>query len=182
LATKIIQAKRYARAIFEIAQEHRELDKWQSDLKKFSALTSIPEFVVVMDNPNFVFEDKRRLLVQQVKEVNPLALNLAYLLINCGNLNLISQIAAEYQSLLDNYRGIEKAEVTTAVPLEGAGKSLLSQHLEALTGKKIVMNLKVDPDIIGGIIIRTGGKLIDGSTASRLIALKDDLAKAGNYN
>jgi F-type H+-transporting ATPase subunit delta len=182
LATKIIQAKRYAQAVFQIAQERQELDKWQLDLKKLTALTSIPEFVAVMDNPNFAFDDKTRLMGQQVTDVSSLALNLAYLLITRGNLNFISSIAFEYQSLLDNYRGIEMADVTTAVPLEGVRKSLLSKQLEALTGKIIAMNLKVDPEIIGGIIIRIAGKLIDGSTASRLTALKDELANAGSQN
>jgi F-type H+-transporting ATPase subunit delta len=178
LATKIVQAKRYAQAVFEIAQERQELDKWQLDLKKYAALTAVPELVAVMDNPNFAFKDKTSFLSQRIKDVSPLALNLAYLLITRGKVNLFSSIAAEYQQLLDNYRGIDKADVTTAVPLEGGEKSLLTRQLEALTGKKIMMNLNVDPGIIGGIIIRIGGKIIDGSTVSRLAALKDELANA----
>jgi F-type H+-transporting ATPase subunit delta len=180
LANKVIQAKRYAQAVFAIAQEHQELDKWQADLKKLGTLTAIPELVAVMDNPNLAFKDKTRLLGQQIRNVSPLALNLAYLLISRGKTNLLSAISSEYQCLLDSFRGIELADVTTAVPLEAGGKSVLTKHLEALTGKKIVMDLKVDPGIIGGIIIRTGGKLIDGSTTSRLTALKDKLANAGN--
>jgi F-type H+-transporting ATPase subunit delta len=180
LATRIIQSKRYAQAVFNIALEHHELERWQADLKQFAILAAIPEFVAVMDNPNLAFEDKTRLLERQAGNIGPLALNLVYLLISRGKTNLLSGISSEYQRLLDSYHGIETAEVTTAVPLEAGGKSLLTQHLEALTGKKIVMNLKVDPDIIGGIIIRTGGKLIDGSTTSRLAALKDKLANAAN--
>ena len=180
MATKIIQSKRYAQAIFIIAQERQELDKWQADLTRFAVLTAIPEFVAVMDNPNLKFEDKTRLLGQQIKNVSPLALNLAYLLISRGKMNLLSGIASEYQYLLDRYHGIETADVTTAVPLEAGGKSLLTQHLETLTGKKIVMNLKVDPDIIGGIIIRTGGNLLTAAPPAGLTALKDRLANIGN--
>jgi F-type H+-transporting ATPase subunit delta len=179
LATKILQAKRYAQAIFEIAQERKETDKWQIDLQRAAALTGNPEFVAVMDNPRFSFEDKAKLLSRQIGDINPLVLNLAYLLITRGKFSLLSGVSSEYQQLLDSHRGIEKAEVTTAVPLDEGDKPLLTKRLEALSGKKIIMALNVDPKIIGGIIIRIGGKLIDGSTISRLAALNEELASAG---
>ncbi len=180
MATKVIQAKRYAQAIFEIARERNELDRWQTDLKKLSGMAKIFEFVTVMDNPNLAFQEKSRLLNLNIKDISPLALNLAYLLISHGKFYLLTSITSEYQRLLDSFRGIEMADVTTAVPLEAGGKSLLAKQLEELTGKKILMNLKVDPGIMGGIIIRTGGKLVDGSTSSRLAALREELAGAGN--
>ena len=77
---------------------------------------------------------------------------------------------------MDSYHGIEKAEVTTAVALEDNEKSALVSRLEELTGKKIHLTANVDDSIVGGIVIRVGGKLLDGSTSSRLAALKNEMA------
>ena len=88
---------------------------------------------------------------------------------------MIGDIADEYQRLVDNYRGIEGAEVaevTTAIPLDDEDKLRLAQRLTSLLGKPIVLKPKVDSSLIGGIIIRVGDKLIDGSIRSKLVALK----------
>ena len=179
MATKILQAKRYAQAIFEIARERQEFDKWQTDLRKIVAPTKDIEFVGVMDNPRFSFGDKSRLLLSQVKDISPLALNLAHLLINKGKFSLIGDVSVAYQQLLDSYRGIEQAEVTTAVPLDEKERLRLAEHLGKLTGKKIIINPNLDPNILGGIIIKIGGKLIEGSTSGRLLALKSEIESAG---
>ena len=179
MAGETTQAKRFARAVFEIAQERNEFEKWQSDLQKIALLADAGELAAVMENPKFSFAEKTRLLVTQLKDVNPKALNLLYVLINRGKFSLISDIDAEYQKLWDENRGIEKAEVTTAVPLEDEERKKLVSHLERITGKQIALTLKVDPDILGGVIARVGGKLIDGSTKSQLNFLKGELENAG---
>ncbi len=84
-------------------------------------------------------------------------------------------IAGEYQRLLDGYYGIEPAEVITAVPLDDKDIQKLTENLSALVGKKIVLKSEVDPGVIGGIVARVGGKLLDGSTRSKLAALRREL-------
>ena len=74
-----------------------------------------------------------------------------------------------------NYRGIETAEVTTAVPLDDKDKKKLAEKLGALVGAKVELKTQVDPEILGGIVARVGGKLLDGSTRSKLAALKKEL-------
>jgi F-type H+-transporting ATPase subunit delta len=180
LAADILQAKRFAQAVFEIARERNELDKWQGDLQKLAQLAQNSEFLAVMDNPKFSLEDKSKLLQNQVQNIGKLALNLAYLLTGGNNFRLISAISSGYQDLLDEFRGIEKAEVTTAVPLDENEKSKLNNRISAMIGKKIVLSVKVDPSIVGGIIVRVGGKIIDGSTQSQLTALRNELAGAGS--
>jgi len=91
----------------------------------------------------------------------------------------VGDIADEYQRLLDSYRGIEQAEVITAVPLGDEGKLKLGKRLAAVFDKKVVLKSGVDSSLIGGIIVRIGGKLIDGSTRSRLESLKRELISAG---
>ena len=108
--------------------------------------------------------------------VREATLNLIYLLIARGVLGMIAEIADEYQRLVDGYQGIERAEVTTAVPLEETDKHRLEERLEAVIGKKVVVTSEVDPSILGGIVARMGGKLLDGSTRSRLENLKNRLS------
>ena len=88
----------------------------------------------------------------------------------------MDDIIAEYQRLVDSYRGIEQAEVITAISLDNKGQRMLKERLETALGKTVELKPKVDTSLIGGIIARIGGKLIDGSTRSKLEALKKDLA------
>jgi F-type H+-transporting ATPase subunit delta len=180
LAEKSLQAKRYSQAIFEIAKERNEFDKWQENLRKIAAIAQNSEFMEVMENPKFPIDDKFKLLDIQLKNISPLALNLAYLLASKGSFVLISDISVDYQKLLDSFRGIEQAEVTTAVTLDENEKQKLALRLGEMTGKKVIMSMKVDPAIIGGVIAKVGEKIIDGSTRSQLEALRNELARSGS--
>jgi F-type H+-transporting ATPase subunit delta len=179
LAAKTLQAKRYARAIFEIASEKNELDRWAADLRQLAALSQNAELASVMENPKYAVEAKGRLLQSQAGGASPEALNLAALLTAHGIFGLLGDVFAEYTLLLDQLRGVEKAEVITAVPLEENQKAKLVMQLQALSGKKIELTLKVEPAILGGLVARVGGKLIDGSTSSQLANLKNELANTG---
>jgi F-type H+-transporting ATPase subunit delta len=169
-------ARRYSQAVFNIARERDELDRWQSDLKKIATLSEDAPFVALLENPKVHFEDKAKLLSERLGEVNPLALNLVYLLVARGRLSMVGDIADEYQRLLDSYRGIERAEVTTAVTLDDKDRHRLEERLGAVVGKKVVVETKVNSSLIGGVVARVGGKLLDGSTRSKLMALKNAMA------
>ncbi len=172
-----IYARRYSQAVFNIALERNELDRWQSDLRKIASLGEDAAFIALLENPKVHFEDKAGLLSERLGDINPLALNLVYLLVTRGRLSMAGDIAGEYQRLLDSYRGIEQAEVTTAIPLDDEDRQRLEEHLGAVVGKKVVLKLKVDSSLIGGIIARIGDKLLDGSTHSKLMALRNELAR-----
>ena len=168
-------ARRYSQAVFEIAVAKQELDRWQADLRKIASLSEDAVFVALLENPKIRFNDKAKLLAERLTGINPLALNLVYLLLARGRLSMVSEVADEYQQLLDSYRGIEPAEVITAIPLEDADKQNLEKHLEAIVNKKVIIKPIVDSSLIGGVVARIGGKLLDGSTRSRLEALKKEL-------
>lgn len=174
-----VYARRYARAVFEIALERKELDRWQTDLKKVAALGEDAAFMTLVENPKVSFEKKEKVLSELLGKINPLARNLVYLLVSRGRFSVVGEIADEYQRLLDGYRGIEHAEVVTAVPLDNKEKKKLEEHLGKVVGKKIVLEASVDPSLVGGMIARVGGKLLDGSTHSQLLALKKELATGG---
>ncbi len=172
-----VYARRYSQAVFEIALERKELDRWQSDLRKIASLGEDATFIAFLESPRLHFDDKARLLSERLGDINPLALNLVYLLVARGRLGIIGDIADGYQHLLDSYRGIEQAEITVAVPLDEEDKLRLSKHLGAIVDKKVVLKSEVDSSLIGGFIARIGGKLLDGSTRSKLMTLKKELGK-----
>jgi F-type H+-transporting ATPase subunit delta len=173
------QVGRYSQAVFEMALETKEFDRWQSDLRQIASLAENATVIAFLESPKIRFDYKARVLSAQLEGISPLALNLAYLLVTKGRLSMIGDIADNYQRLLDNYHGIEQAEVTTAVPLDDRDKQRLAEHLSAIVGKKVALKTEVDPRLIGGIITRTGGKLLDSSTRSKLSELKRELAGGG---
>jgi len=171
-------ARRYARAVFEIALEENELERWQSDLQKLVEATGDDTFLAVLESPKIRFEEKSRLLAQ-LRGVGSLALNLVRLLVARGGIHVLPEIAAAYSHLVDDYRGIQAAAVVTAVPLDNKDKEKLAEELGAMVGKKVQLESTVDPAIIGGLVARVGGRLLDGSTRSKLLALKKELVSGG---
>jgi len=168
--------KRYAQAVFEIALETKELDRWQSDLENVAGITGEAELVAFLESPKFNFDNKAGVLSERFKGMNPLVLNLVLLLASKSGLGLAGGVANEYQRLLDRYRGVESAEVITAVPLSDEDKRKLAEDIGAIFGKKVVLKSKEDSGLIGGIVIRVGGKLLDGSIQNKLLALRKELA------
>ena len=169
-------AKRYAQAAFDIARETDELDRWVEDLRAIADLAAQPGVVEVLASSRVPFEVKERLLRSGLADVSPLALNLARLLVQKARIALAGQVRDEYQRLLDEYRGMAQALVLTAVPLSEDEERAVAQRLRELTGKEIVLEGRVAPEILGGLVARVGDRLIDGSTRTRLLELRRQLA------
>jgi F-type H+-transporting ATPase subunit delta len=176
---KKANARRYARAVYEIALEAKALEPWQADLQKIVGVLSNADFMAAMESPKIRFEKKSQLLADGLADVSPAALNLVRLLIMKNGISEIGEIAAEYRRLVDAYHGVQQAQVVTAVPIDARDKEKLAENLGALAGSKILVESQVDPAILGGVIARVGGKLLDGSTRSKLAALKRELAAGG---
>ena len=172
-------AKRHAQAVFEIALERDESERWQEDLKRISDAMKDARLIALLENPKLHFDDKKELLNNILAGINPLAMNFVSLLVVKNRLRLTNDIFAEYEQLVDKYRGVEHAEVITAVSLDKEERERVGAHLTKITGKEVVIGEKVNPALIGGLIARIGDKLIDGSTRSKLLALRRTLAEAG---
>lgn len=170
-----VAARRYAQAIFDIAQERGDIDRWLDDLRLASEVLGEPSVLGFMSNPDVAFGQKQRILMKSLGSLNPLALNVVYLLIQRSRLQTLSDILSEFETLVNELRGIEIAEITTAVPLSDQEAVAVARRLEALTGKRIVLQQSVDEAIIGGMIARVGDKLIDGSVRGKLTALRERL-------
>ena len=173
-----IAAKRHAQAVFQIACERGELEKWRSDLKAMASAFSNPDLISVLEAPKVHFEEKASLIKRCLPEASELLFNLVYLLITRRRPRILGQIANEYERLVDAHQGLEHAEVVTATPIEKDTERAILQSLAKMTGKRIVISTKVAPEIIGGFVARVGDRLIDGSVRSKLEALKGTLTQA----
>lgn len=173
-----ISARRYAQAIFQIAEDKKNLDEWKTELRKLAEVTKDREVLDLIDHPKVPFNLKSDLIKQRLGTSNTLVINLCNLLIMKGKLKNADQIADEYESLLDARRGIKHAIVTTAVAINEAEKSKITNSLEKITGTKVTVKLQVNPAIIGGMVARIEDTLIDGSVRNKLDLLRRDLVEA----
>lgn len=168
-------ARRYAQAVFEL-DGGKHINERQAELEKIATLGKDADIIAYLDNPKVKFDDKVSLLHDNMGDVSVTVLNLAYLLIEKGKVRMLPDIADEYRHLVDEENGIERAEVTTAIPIDDNARKYLTEKLSGITGKKVIIESEyVDPDLIGGIIVKVAGKLIDGSTRGRLAELKKEL-------
>ena len=176
---KITSGKRYAQAAFELALARNELESWQEGLRKIAELMTDEELMALLQNPRLPFLAKKDLLQKRLGEINPLAFNLALLLVSKGLLRLGGNIFQQYNALMDVHRGIERAKVTAALPLADEDQEAISHRLEKIVERKVVIDAQIDPSIIGGFIARVGDTLIDGSIHQKLETLRKSLVEAG---
>jgi F-type H+-transporting ATPase subunit delta len=170
-------ARRYAQAIFELDGK-KHIAEWQSDLETIIALGKDATVAAYLENPKIHFKDKAKILKESLGDINPLLLNLIYVLLTRSRLDILPAIGVEYRNMVDEYQGVQRAEVTSAVPLDDEARRGLSQRLSKILGRKVIVETeRVDPDLIGGIIVRIAGKLLDGSTRSKLDTLKKEIAR-----
>lgn len=173
-------AGRYADAVFEIARAEGRFDEWEQELELLVGVLGSPEIASWLANPSVSAADKDALIQTGLASAGEGARNLARLLVTRGRANLAPAILDAYRLQLDDERGIAHARVTTAVPLSEQEMSQVNSRLTDLTGRQVKMETAIDPSIIGGVVVRIGDKLIDGSTRARLQDLKRRLAGAGH--
>jgi F-type H+-transporting ATPase subunit delta len=165
-------AKRYAQAVFQLARERNEVEKWRSELIVIATTLSDPQLQAILEDPKVHLSEKEKLLNKCLPDISQLVLNFTYILVAKQMLGRLKQIVSEYERMTDAYEGLEHAKVITAVPLDEQDQEKMSGRLATLTGKKIVLETEVDPAIIGGFVARIGDQLIDGSSRAKLEALK----------
>jgi F-type H+-transporting ATPase subunit delta len=172
---RISSGKRYAQAAFELALEKNELESWRAGLKRVAELSGNEELMALLQSPRVPFDAKKDLLRKQLGEIHPLVSNLAFLLVGKGIFGLTGDIFKQFNNLLDAHQGMERAEVTAAVPLSDEEKGIISSRLGKFVGRKVAVDAQVDASLIGGFIARVGDMLIDGSIRQRLESLKKSL-------
>lgn len=173
-----IGARRYAEAVFGLARESGSFDQWADDLTSIAEVLDTPGVSAFLANDRVSAEEKRR-LIDRALDISPLAKNLASMLLQRGRLGSIAAIRDAYQERLDRERGVANVQVTTAVEMTPPEREAAVDRLRELTGaREVRITTTIDPDILGGMIVRVGDRMIDGSTRTRLIQLKRSLAGA----
>jgi len=170
-------AKRYARAVFELATGEGRVDDWETQLGALRQVLSNSQMLDVLSNPTIPIEQRME-LVTSLKMLDPEASNLARLLIESGRVDEIGGVADEFERLADEAAGRVRAVVTTAVELEAGDRDRVSRELSQRLGKDVSMDVVVDPRILGGLKLQYGDRLIDASVATRLQQLRRQLADA----
>ena len=173
-----IAAKRYAEAAYLLAREDRKEEEWSAGLSAMAALFGDAQARTLLENTRVPAAQKLQLVERALAGVDPLVLNLARLLLRRGRTSLGPQIAQAFQELLDEAKGVSHATVTSAVPLSKEDERAVEQRLREITGGDVILETEMDESILGGLVVRIGDRLIDGSTRSRLLALKRRLTGA----
>jgi F-type H+-transporting ATPase subunit delta len=169
-------AKRYARAVFALAEQERAIDEWARRLTAVRQLMSDPEVASVLTNPTIATEQRMALISDAPHLLDPEATNLAKLLIESSRVRDIGAIEEEFQRLADDAAGRVRATVTTAVELTPKDRDRVEDELSKRLGKEIRMTLVVDPRILGGLKLQYGDRLVDASVSTRLQQLRRRLA------
>jgi len=174
-------AHRYAQAIFELGVEGSNLPTLLDDMRKLAeAYRESPEMHKMMGNP-LIPEEARLAAVHEIAErlgLSPLGTNAAGLLTHRKRISALPAIVEELDRLSDEKAGVARATVISAEPLSEAYAERLSQELSTVTGMKVVLDRKHDPDLLAGLVVRIGDQVIDGSARARLSALLTQLLSA----
>lgn len=169
-------AKRYAQALFSLGKERGTLDAWQGDLALLAGLVTDDSIATYLTNPSVTTERKLATLDSVLPQtVQPETRNLTKMLITRNRVTLVPEIREIFDDEVRSERGIVVAHVTTAERLSEAEQALVREKLEGMTGKTIDLTLRIEPDIIGGIIVRVGDQVIDGSVRNKLEKMRTRL-------
>jgi F-type H+-transporting ATPase subunit delta len=172
-------ARRYARAVFELALAESQVDEWQQRLHTLEDLFQLDEIRTVLHNP--AIPSQRRVELVDVLDQGRLgaeARNLGKLLVEAGRPDLIRDVTEEFEELADREAGRVRATITIAVDLGEDDRRRLTGNLSGRLGREVRSQWRVDPSILGGVILQLGDRLIDASLRGRLDQLRRRLAGA----
>jgi F-type H+-transporting ATPase subunit delta len=164
-------ARRYAKAIFELAQQDGEIEEWGRRLARVRELFSDDQVAAVLGNPTIATQ-RREQLVMGVRSLDKEATNLARMLIESGRVNEAAAIEEEFQRLSDDAAGRVRATATTAVELSTDVREDIKRDLSERLNKEVRLSVVVDPRILGGLRLQFGDHVIDATVATRLEQLR----------
>ncbi len=180
MSKPVAAARRYAEAAFQVAQAENQLDRWQADLALAAEILAMPEVEQAVDSPAIPLAQRQAVAEQLLKgRISPAALRLVDLMVGRGRASVLPKVAAEYVRLLNAHRGVVMATVTSAVALTADETAAIRSRVEAMAGAKVDLHQEVDPNLIGGLTIQVGDRLLDASIRGRLERLRDQLHAGG---
>jgi len=177
-------SKRYAKALLSLGQEDGKYVEYGDSLKEFAALCAEnPEFRKVISNPVFSVDDRKEVLnaVLEKSAFSDYVKNFLRLLLDKNRISGIQDVSANYIRLTDEILNIIRADIITARPLKNEAMDKLDAVLAKITSKTVKTNVEEDESLIGGLVVKIGDLVLDGSVRAQLEGLKESL-KRGEYN
>lgn len=188
----LLAAHRYAKALFEIARDTHQDEVIEVELENLSAsLKATPEIEKFLTNPRLKLAEKRAFLGRLYQErpakpemilsgptpVHDILLNFFLVLFEKNRFYLIHEIAVHFKRVADEAQGQGVAEICTAVPLKADAQAAITSRLEKIAGYKITVRNKVDPTLIGGVMVKVRNKVIDDTVRFKIDMFKKELTK-----
>lgn len=173
-----ILARRYAKALFTVGKEQMTFEEYNQTLQGVAGLyVSNPEVVDALTNPLYPIDIKEKVMDGMIKSmaVDNVMGNFLRLLVQKKRIEILPEIAEEFQVMVDDEKNISHGNVISAIQLSAELQANVQATLEKLTGKKVKLTTSVDPSIIGGIIAKVGDLVLDGSIKTQLAGLKDSI-------
>ena len=173
-------ARRYAKALLNIGREDGNYDRYCEELDAFTAVFQQEEHLrEVLRNPTFNIPRRQAIIEEIGKRLNlsPIAINFLQLLVDKDRMMYLPDVAALYRELVDEAAGRARVKLISAQDLSKKKIEELTQGLQALVGKQVIMEVATDPSLIGGVVARIGDTVYDGSVKAQLAQLKEILAK-----
>ena len=172
-------AQVYARALFEVAKERDILDEIHDDLGAFAtALDENRELAVFFFSPYFSSEEKKNGLERAVTGADPIFMNFLETLLERHRMPVIFRMRARFEQLWDEEKKLLPVEITSSVELDKEIVAQIGDRIGEQTGQKVELSSKVDPDILGGLVVRVGNFVLDASIRNRLNQLRKQVARA----
>jgi F-type H+-transporting ATPase subunit delta len=172
-------AQVYARSLFEVADEQDKLDTIKEQLGQFAdALSGNREVSIFFFSPYFSADEKKDALHRAVEGADPVFMNFLEALIERHRTPAIYRIRTEFEVLYDKANKLLPVQLTSAVELDSELVESLGRRIGEQTGNEIQLSSKVDPEILGGIVLRVGNFILDASIKTRLEQLRREVAQA----
>jgi F-type H+-transporting ATPase subunit delta len=175
-------AGRYATALFELALESNTVDAVTGDLDRFDALVSdSPDLARLVRSPVFGADEQGKALAAVLAKAGIGSLAAKFLLLVTSNRRLfaVGDIIKAYRALVARHKGELTAQVTVAENLSDTHRNAIRDALKSVTGKDVGLDVKVDPAIIGGLVVKLGSRMVDSSLRTKLNSIKQAMKEVG---
>jgi F-type H+-transporting ATPase subunit delta len=175
-------AGRYATALFELALESNAVAAIDADLEKFDGLVAeSPDLARLVRSPVFSAEEQSKALSAVLAQVGIEGLAAKFLKLVTSNRRLfaVRPMIKDYRALVAAHKGEVRAEVAVAEPLSQSHSDAIKDALQAVTGKNVEVDLRVDPAIIGGLVVKLGSRMVDSSLRTKLNAIRHAMKEVG---
>jgi F-type H+-transporting ATPase subunit delta len=173
---------RYATALFELARDEKSIDAVRADLDRFDALLAESEDLKrLVRSPVFSADAQLKALTVVLDKagISGISANFLKVLIRNRRLFAVSDVIRAFRALVARFKGEATADVTVAERLSDGNLDSLKTALKSVTGKDVALNVKVDPSIIGGLVVKLGSRMVDSSLRTKLNSIKHAMKEAG---